>query len=203
MGRKSITGGVTPKGRHRIQFNFRIEGVRYRPSLRWVPSGANLRRARDYLRRIKAQIEAGTFRFSEEFPDYPIGKTGHLPLNAQTCSDVFDAFLRHEAARVARGDLAPITLASHRQILDHVWRPHVGPLPFLGIRHSMLVKIADASPGIKKPTTTPSVPSVERLISGIAIIPSSAIRRPCCAARASARKTVHRLTPSVFRTRRC
>src|SRR6266436_4162839 len=39
------------------------------------------------------------------------------------------------------------------------------------------------TPGIKKPTTTPSVPSVERLISGIAIIPSSAIPRPCCAAR--------------------
>jgi integrase len=150
MGRQSITGGVTPKGRHRIQFDLRIEGVRYRPSLRWVPSEANLRRARDSLRRIKAQIEAGIFRFSEEFPDYPLGKTGHLSLNAQTCTDVFDAFLRHEAARVVRGDLAPITLASHRQILDHVWRPHVGPLPFLGIRHSMLVKIADAHPWNKK-----------------------------------------------------
>ncbi len=76
MGRKSITGRVTPKGRHRIQFDLRIEGVRYRPSLRWVPSEANLRRARDSLRRIKAQIEAGIFRFSEEFPDYPLGKTG-------------------------------------------------------------------------------------------------------------------------------
>jgi hypothetical protein len=40
MGRQSITGGVTPKGRHRIQFDLRIEGVRYRPSLRWVPSEA-------------------------------------------------------------------------------------------------------------------------------------------------------------------
>ena len=79
MGRKSITGGVTPKRRHRIQFDLRIEGVRYRPSLRWVPSEANLRRARDSLRWIKAQIEAGIFRFSEEFPDYPIGKTGHCP----------------------------------------------------------------------------------------------------------------------------
>jgi integrase len=63
---------------------------------------------------------------------------------------VFDAFLDHESARVARGDLAPITLASHRQILDRVWRPHIGPLPFLGVRHSQLLKIADARRWNKK-----------------------------------------------------
>ena len=68
-----------------------------------------------------------------------------MPLSAQSCNAVFDAFLHHESARVARGDLAPITLASHRQILDHVWRPHLGPLPFLGVRHSQLVTIADAA----------------------------------------------------------
>jgi hypothetical protein len=55
------------------------------------------------------------------------------------------SFLRSSPAhRVARGDVAPITLTSHRQILDHVWRPHLGRLPFLGIPHSMLIKIADA-----------------------------------------------------------
>jgi integrase len=41
-------------------------------------------------------------------------------------------------------------LASHRQILDHVWRPHLGHLPFLGIQHSMLIKIADAKHWNKK-----------------------------------------------------
>ncbi|MEJ0005225.1 MAG: hypothetical protein WDM77_02230 [Steroidobacteraceae bacterium] len=56
---------------------------------------------------------------------------------------MFDAFLRHNDARVARADLAHITLASHRQILDQVWRPHIGHLPFLGVRYSMLARIAD------------------------------------------------------------
>jgi hypothetical protein len=71
-------------------------------------------------------------------------------LRAQTCSDVFDAFLRHETTRVAKGDLAPATLSSHRQSLDHVWRRAIGALPFLGVRHSTLVKVADSHTWKKK-----------------------------------------------------
>ena len=33
MGRKSIMGGVRPKGLRRIQFDFEIDGVRFRPTL--------------------------------------------------------------------------------------------------------------------------------------------------------------------------
>jgi hypothetical protein len=118
------------------------------------PHEANLRRARAHLVRIKARIEAGTFCFAEEFPDYRGVHHIPMPLRAQACSAVFDAFLRHGAARVARGELAPITLASHRQILDHVWRPALGRLPFLSLRHSLLVQIADAQPWNKKTITT-------------------------------------------------
>jgi integrase len=144
MGRKSITGGVTPAGPSRVQFDFVIDGVRFRPTLPWPPTASNLERARKHLARIKAQIEAGTFCFAEVFPDYK-GLT-KVPATARTrsCGEIFDDFLHHERRRVARGDLAPVTLTSHRQILDHVWRPHLGRLPFLGIPHSMLIKIADA-----------------------------------------------------------
>jgi len=65
-------------------------------------------------------------------------------------SDVFDDFLAHEAARVQREDLAPITLAAHRQILERVWRPAIGALPFLAVRYSMLVKVVDAHRWTKK-----------------------------------------------------
>ena len=34
MGRRSITGGVVGKGSNRIQYDFRLNGVRYRPTLR-------------------------------------------------------------------------------------------------------------------------------------------------------------------------
>jgi len=33
VGRKSMTGGVTIKDRNRIQFDFKFDGVRYRPTL--------------------------------------------------------------------------------------------------------------------------------------------------------------------------
>jgi hypothetical protein len=144
MGRKSITGGVVPAGPARIRFDFTIDGQRFRPTLPWIPNETNLRRARMYLSRIKAQIAAGTFRFADEFPRYR--GLPRLPriLQPRSCGGVFDDFLRHEEARLARGDLAAVIVASHRKILNHVWRPHLGDLPFLGVRYSMLVKIADA-----------------------------------------------------------
>ena len=99
---------------------------------------------------IKVRIATGTFSFAEEFPDYRVRDKLRVPLRTLTCSDVFDAFLHHTAARVVRGDLSPSTLASHRQILDHVWRPRIGRLPFLSVRHSTLVKVADAQNWSKK-----------------------------------------------------
>ena len=70
MGTKWFMGGVAAASGRRIQFDFMIEGVRYRPSIQRPPSEANLRKARERLNDIKREIEAGTFCFSEEFPDY-------------------------------------------------------------------------------------------------------------------------------------
>lgn len=132
-GRKSITGGVMPAGPARIQFDFRIEGQRFRPTLPWVPTDTNLRRARATLARIKAQIAAGTFCFADEFPRYKGLSGPPPPFRARTCGEVFDAFLRHEEARLARDDLAAVTVVtSHRRILDRHWRPRLGALPLIG-----------------------------------------------------------------------
>jgi integrase len=141
---------VTPLGPNRIQFDFRIEGVRYRPSLRWLPNETNLHRARQLLVHVKARIAAGTFAFSESFPDFSKSPRVPLPLSGRTCTDVFDAFLDHEAARVERGDLAPATLAGHRQLLDHVWRPAIGTFSILAVRYTQLVRIADSHRWTKK-----------------------------------------------------
>src|SRR5713226_7667358 len=99
MGRKSITGGVIPAVPYRIQFDFRIEGRRFRPTLPWIPTEANLKRARAVLARIKAQIVAGTFCFADEIPRYQGLSKLPPPHRARTCGEVFDAFLRHEEAR--------------------------------------------------------------------------------------------------------
>jgi hypothetical protein len=65
-------------------------------------------------------------------------------VSAKSCGEVLDDLLRHEQARVARDDLAPVTLRSHRQILDHVWRPVPGRLPFLAVPYSVMVRVADS-----------------------------------------------------------
>src|SRR6267154_1012597 len=150
MGRKSITGGVMPAGTARIQFDFRVEGRRFRPTLPWIPNETNLRRARTQLTRIKAQIATATFCFEAEFPRYKGLSKLPPPHRARTCGEVFDLFLLHEQARLTRGDLAAVTVASHRKILDHVWRPHLDHLPLIGIPYSMLVQIADAHSCNKK-----------------------------------------------------
>ena len=152
MGRKSISGGVTPAGPNRIQFDLHIDGVRLRPTLPWVPNEANLRRARATFARIKAQIAAGTFCFADEFPRYKGLSRSRLPppFRARTCGQVFDAFLLHEEGRLARGDLTAVTVASHRKILDRVWRPHLGRRPLVGITYSTLVSIADSYVWSKK-----------------------------------------------------
>jgi integrase len=118
--------------------------VRYRPTISAAPTESNLQRARAKLRRIKARIAAGTFSFNEEFPAYRYKHRLARSFSTQTCNDVFDAYLAHCAARLAKLDLAYATLASYRRVIDSIWRPAIGTRHFDHVTYSMLVKIADA-----------------------------------------------------------
>lgn len=73
-----------------------------------------------------------------------------MPARTFTCVEVFDQFLEHAEARVAREDLPPSTLASYRQILNHTWRPRIGRMSFLSVRYSTLARIVDAQTHRKK-----------------------------------------------------
>jgi integrase len=161
MGRKSKIGGVMGASRERIQFDFKFNNVRYRPTLPRIPTETNLRLAREHLIRIKEHIARGTFSFAEEFPDF-------LHLNKvpdegrpRTCAHVFDAFLAHCEARVAKDDMATVTLTSYRKILNGIWRPRIGILRFLNIRYSTLVEIAD-SPNWGKKTYNNAISVLRR-----------------------------------------
>ena len=150
MGKKSVTGGVTAAGRHRIRFDFSFEGRRFRPSTLQTPTETNLRRARQRLVIIKERIAAGTFFFANEFPDFR--DLGSVPGTGspRTCGQVFDAFLAHCESRMAKDDMAPITVATYRRVLDGFWRSRIGSLPFLTVRYSLLVRVADEAPWSKK-----------------------------------------------------
>src|SRR3977135_1711052 len=150
MGSKWFTGGVVAAPHGRIQFDFILNGIRYRPSIRRPPSEANLRRARERLESIKHQIRLGTFSFEEEFPDYRMLHRLTGTSKARMCSDVFDAYLAHCESRLRRDDMAAATVRSYRKILDCVWRPKIGHLVFSQVRYSRLVAIADGPRWSKK-----------------------------------------------------
>jgi len=152
MGRRSITGGVRAKGRNRIQFDFELEAVRYRPTLARIPNEANLRRARKQLQDIKARIAAGTFCFADEFPEYQGIKYLGDRNSARTCNQLFDEFMAHTESRQVNNDLAFATVESYRKILDTVWRPAIGKQIFAEVKYSTLVKVVDARRYAKKKT---------------------------------------------------
>jgi integrase len=142
MGRFSFTGGASGRGRTRIQYDFMLNGVRYRPSLNEIPTEANLRRAREKLKGIKERIRLGTFSFIEEFPDFrDLHQVfDHSPY--RTCNQVFDEYLNYCESRLAKHDLSFATVVGYRKALNSVWRPELGSLPFLQVRYSTLVRIA-------------------------------------------------------------
>jgi hypothetical protein len=79
------------------------------------PTERNLQRARTKLRSIKARIAAGTFSFNEEFPAYRyLHRLAHS-FSSRSCNDVFNTYLAHCEARLAKLDLAYATLASYRR----------------------------------------------------------------------------------------
>lgn len=148
--RRLNAGGVTAKGHDRIQFDFMLDGVRYRPSIKRTPTDANLQRALEQLERIRERIRAGTFRFEEEFPNFRHLDRVVDPSQIRTCNQVFDQFIKHCEARVSRSDFAPVTLAGYRKILDRVWRPRIGDKVFLRVDYLTLARVADENTWRKK-----------------------------------------------------
>ncbi|MDE2250339.1 MAG: DUF3596 domain-containing protein [Gammaproteobacteria bacterium] len=144
MGRKSVTSCVRPKGRSRIEFDFEFEGRRYRPTVRRAPTEGNLRRALQQLEGIRERIANNTFSFADEFPDFrdlpKVDTSGH----ARTCNIVIDEFLKHCESRMAKNDLAFVTVDGYRKIFNQVWRPTIGRELFQKVRYSQLSRVVDA-----------------------------------------------------------
>lgn len=148
--RRLNAGGVTAKGHDRIQFDFMLDGVRYRPSIKRIPTEANLHRALEQLENIRERIRAGAFCFEEEFPNFRYLDKVVDPSQVRTCGQVFNQFINHCEARLRRGDFAAVTLSGYRKILDRIWRPRIGELVFLRVNYLTLARIADENTWRKK-----------------------------------------------------
>ena len=130
---------VVPNPGNRVGLN----GGNFAPEVKRPPSEANLRRARVQLQGIKERIEAGTFKFSEEFPRYRYMANVEEPQRGRTCDQVFDDFLAHCEARVAQDDMAFASCENYRKMLDGVWRPEIGKENFESVKYSALLRIVD------------------------------------------------------------
>jgi integrase len=152
MGRRSIVNGVSAFGADRIQFDFEVDGIRYRPTVKREPTEANLRRARRQMADIKRRIAEGAFAFAEEFPDYRLTRhvDGTPPPARRTCNQVFDEFLLECQSRIAKKDLAYVTGRGYRKLLAQIWRPAIGARLFGEVRYSELAKIVNAYEWTKK-----------------------------------------------------
>jgi integrase len=159
VGRKSINGGVSAKG-NRIQFDFEFEGVRYRPTIESTPTPANLMRARKRLEDIKKRIDQGRFNFEEEFPDFRFIEKVVRTTGPLTCDEIFNAFLKHCEARVARRDLAFVTYNGYRKLLAQIWRPEIGDEIFRDVRYSRLAEIADGHTDWSKKTYNNAISTI-------------------------------------------
>lgn len=187
-----VHGWVVAAPRGRIQFDFQIDGIRYRPSIKRPPSEANLRRARERLEVIKRQIEDGTFSFADEFPDYRFLRRLGGAYKVRLCTDVFDEYLAHCEARVRRDDLSATTLRGYRKVLDGVWRPKIGQLLFYDVTYSQLIAIADKRDWSKK-TYNNALSALRRAFDfGYRTARSRRTLRVPCAALACARPTARR-----------
>jgi hypothetical protein len=133
---------VVGKGSQRIQYDFRLHGVRYRPTLRAIPTEANLRRAREHLKVIRGRIRLSTFSFIEEFPDFRDLHQVFQHSPHRTCDQVFDEYLSYCDSRLSKHDLSFATVTGYRKVLGSIWRPKLGAFPFLQVRYSTLLKIA-------------------------------------------------------------
>jgi hypothetical protein len=113
--------------------------------------------ARERLKGIKTRIEAGTFDFGEEFPDYKFrdelkasGPTG----SDRTCRHVFEAFLVHCDMLVEMHSLAFSTVNGYRKILNAVWTPAIGDDAFEAVTYSRLSAFAAAHTREARSTST-------------------------------------------------
>jgi integrase len=162
--------GVRAMGPNRIQFTIWYRGKRYRPTVLRASTEANLRRARRQMTEIQQRIQDGTFCFAEEFPDYrgidalPVEdsqKAAEQPVK-RTCSQVFDAFLRHCQVRVAGKDLAFSSYNSYRKILARSWRPKLDNRDFESVVYSELVEIASSQGWKTKKTYNNGISTLRR-----------------------------------------
>lgn len=129
MGRKR--GGFRPWGAG-IQFDFRWQGKRYRPTLELAPTPPNLKYAQRLLDEMLGRIASGSFSMRDYFPNY---KHAEVEADAKiTFRQYADLYL---AAK--RGSLAPSAYRMYENRVNNLWCEKFGERDVRTIKHSELL----------------------------------------------------------------
>jgi integrase len=113
--------GVRPRA-NSIELDFRFQGVRLRPRLRWQPTPKNLMKAEKLREQIASEIKAGTFNFLEYFPDDPLAaKFSGATHSRMTVESLMVYYLK-----TAKANLAKSTYISYQEVTDRFIIPKWG-----------------------------------------------------------------------------
>ena len=134
MGRRSESGGVTPKG-DRIQVRFTWRGEELRPTLDLKPTAANLKHAARVRIDIMADIKAGTLDLRKYFPDYRFVDAHQENPLVNTFSDVLLEFLKWVKTRQQHS-----SVLSLKRKLTSFWLPKFGAKDIKKITYKELSK---------------------------------------------------------------
>lgn len=144
MGRKSLSGGVKPRG-DRIEVTFEFQLARCRPTLDLQPTPANLLYAKRLRAEVVDKIRHGTFNMVAYFPDYVRKFRQHhrgaleTAAPVQTCNQYADAY------EIACARLGPSTQDTYRRASNH-WRRWFGERRIDTILHSEVTTELGAYP---------------------------------------------------------
>lgn len=144
MGRKSITGGVSPL-RDRIQLYFRFQGQKCRPTLDLKPTPPNLAHAKRLVADIEERIRHGRFDLAKEFPTYKgLGRFGIAPAAAKTFNEYGELWLS------TKGKLSPSTVDGYKRVLAAHWYKWFGSRLIYSVLPSEVAVLMGALPGSRK-----------------------------------------------------
>ena len=119
-----------------------VEAIARKPQIEL--KGVESLKARQLRAYALVLIEQDRFRLSEMFPEYWARHHARVPASAQTCADVFEAFVTHLQAQCARDELTHETVTEYWRILNRHWRAALGTQPSLSVTYSQLVAHTDA-----------------------------------------------------------
>jgi len=114
--------GIEQRG-NRIRITFWWLGQRCRETLKWAATAKNVEAAKRLRKRILLEIEAGTFRYFDHFPESKRAKQiGITPAPSRLFSEFAEQWLSNKSG------VSTASIKDYRSSLDRFWLPSLGAI---------------------------------------------------------------------------